>query len=148
MNKLKGIKDKIIYLPLILGGTPYPTPKGLPGNGTINTIINFALNLLITIGIVAAVIFLLLGAVKWITSGGDKAKVEAARGTITYAIVGLLVIVFSIAIIRIVGEVIGSPALQFIFPGKTGCPSYHVCTLPPTPTPTPCTIHPITNQCI
>lgn len=47
--------------------------------------------------VAAAVIFflwLILGGIQWMLSGGDKQKTEAARGQITGALVGL-VIVFS-----------------------------------------------------
>ena len=35
---------------------------------------------------------LIMGGIEWITSGGDKAKYEAARKRITAAIVGLVLI--------------------------------------------------------
>ena len=47
--------------------------------------------------IVAAIVFffmLVVGGIKWIMSGGDKASTEGARNQITAALVGL-VIVFS-----------------------------------------------------
>ena len=58
------------------------------------------LNLLISSGIKLAIIlaaiitfaFLIWGGIEWITSGGDKAKYEAARKRITAAIVGLVLI--------------------------------------------------------
>lgn len=54
--------------------------------------------------IIGAVIFffmLLLGAIQWIFSGGDKAAVETARGRITNAIIGLVILlsVFAVAIV-------------------------------------------------
>ena len=52
-----------------------------------------------------AVIALLYGAVKYITSTGDAARVKAAKDTIIYAIAGLVVAILAPAI---VGFVIGS----------------------------------------
>lgn len=43
-----------------------------------------------------------IGAIQWITSGGDKAGVEAARGRITSAVVGLFIIFSLYAILKIV----------------------------------------------
>jgi len=40
-------------------------------------------------GSIIALLFLIWGAIDWITSGGDKAKYEAARDKITAAIFGL-----------------------------------------------------------
>jgi hypothetical protein len=45
--------------------------------------------LLIGAGI-AALFYLILGGLQWITSGGDKAGVEAAREKITAAMIGLV----------------------------------------------------------
>lgn len=47
--------------------------------------------------VVAALVFfflLIIGGIQWMTSGGDKAATESARGRITAALIGL-VIVFS-----------------------------------------------------
>lgn len=60
--------------------------------------------------IAAVVIFFftaLIGAIRWITSGGDKTAVEAARGTITNAIIGLFVTFSLYAIIKIIEQFFG-----------------------------------------
>lgn len=54
-------------------------------------IISNVLNFLFILAAVVAVIFLIWGGVKWITAGGDKTKVQAARETIIGAIIGLVV---------------------------------------------------------
>jgi len=56
----------------------------------------------ITLAALLALIFLIWGGFKWITSGGDKAKVEAARNTIIAAIVGLIVAFLAYFILSIV----------------------------------------------
>jgi len=123
--KLK-IKNKLTYLPLVIGGTTYPTPPNVPTGGTINSFISFGITLLVVIGIISAIIFLLLGSIKWITSAGDKAKIEEARGTITYAIIGIMIIVLSFVILRVIGQLLGSPYLQNLMP----VPYYEVTTCP------------------
>lgn len=55
-------------------------------------IIGAAITFIFVIAVIIALFYLLLGAVKWIFSGGDKAAVEGARGTITAAIVGLVIV--------------------------------------------------------
>lgn len=42
--------------------------------------------------------FLVAGAIAWITSGGDKGKVEEARNKITAAVIGLLILAATWAI--------------------------------------------------
>lgn len=41
---------------------------------------------------VIAILFILIGGIQYTTSGGDKAAVEAARGRITAAVIGLVIV--------------------------------------------------------
>lgn len=69
--------------------------------------------------IVAAIIFffmLVLGGIQWMTSGGDKAAAEAARGRVTAALIGLVVVFAAYAIIALVGGMFGVNVLQFNLP--------------------------------
>jgi hypothetical protein len=67
---------------------------------------NLIFFLLVFAGI-AAVIFIIFGGVKFLTSGGDPKQVEGARKTITWAIIGLVLILMSFMIVRTIGEVTG-----------------------------------------
>lgn len=60
--------------------------------------------------IVAALIalgFLIFGGIRWILSGGEKEKVEEARGTIIAALVGLVIVFAAYFIINIVFGLFG-----------------------------------------
>lgn len=57
----------------------------------IGPIVGAAVTFILIIAVLIALFFLIWGGVRWITSGGDKAKVESARGTIIAAIVGLVI---------------------------------------------------------
>ena len=54
------------------------------------------------IAILIALIYLIWGGLKWILSGGDKTKVDAARGAIVAAIVGLILVFLSYFIVSVV----------------------------------------------
>lgn len=58
-------------------------------------------------GFIIAMIYLMTGAFHWITSGGDKASLESARGKIIHAIVGLIVLASVWAIMTLVGQFLG-----------------------------------------
>jgi hypothetical protein len=77
------------------------------GNITIDRVISFALGLLLAIGVLAAVGFLIWGGIKWITSGGDKGKVDGARSTIVAAVIGLIVLLLSFVILSFVIQILG-----------------------------------------
>ena len=64
------------------------------------------------VGSLAFVIFFTLGGLKWITAGGDKAKVSESQTQMTQAAIGLIAIVSSFFIIGIVGAVLGLDILN------------------------------------
>lgn len=54
----------------------------------------------------------IIGGFNWLTAGGDKAGLQAARGRITNAFIGLIVVVGAYAIIYLIGELLGFRILQ------------------------------------
>jgi len=87
------------------GGQTINTPNGIPCGGidvTSNAIGN-AITLMLIIAVILSLIFIIIGGLQWIQSGGDKQKVAKARARITYAIIGLIVAFVSFFIINIVG---------------------------------------------
>jgi len=66
--------------------------------------------LIILVIIIAAVVFffmLLIGGIRWIVSGGDKANTEAARGQVTAALVGLVIVFAAWAILQLIEAFFG-----------------------------------------
>lgn len=57
---------------------------------------------------VALFVMLLAGGFSFLFSGGDPKKLEQARGTITSAVIGLVVIVSAYVILRIIGVFTGT----------------------------------------
>lgn len=108
-------------------------PTGLPGGGNINTIISFILTILVVIGVFLSVVFLIYGGIKWITSGGDKGAIEAARNQIVGAIIGLVVVILTFVILSLVLQLVGvGGVFNLTIPSLLGPPPT------PLPTPTPC----------
>lgn len=85
-----------------------PVDVGLPGTFTdLGTIITFVLPVVITLSGLAAFAFLLLGGVKYLTSGGDDKAIGEARKIITNAILGLLIVFVAYWVIKILETVLG-----------------------------------------
>ncbi len=82
------------------------TPEACPTNGstdtTLNNIIKTVIDLLTLVVGFISVVFLILGAFKYITSGGDSGKVTSAKNTILYALIGLVVVAVAQVIVRVV----------------------------------------------
>lgn len=53
-------------------------------------------------GVIVFFFMLLLGAIQWMTSGGDKGNMEIARGRITSALIGIIILFSVFAIIKLV----------------------------------------------
>ena len=87
-----------------------PQPAGTEGLGDIGNLISQGIGAAIIIAAVLALIYLVWGGISWITSGGDKTALEGARGRITNAIVGLIVVVAAYAIFKLVVSFIGLDA--------------------------------------
>jgi hypothetical protein len=68
---------------------------------SIGGILGALISLIFIAAVVATLLYLLWGAVKWIFSGGDKTAVETARGTIAAAIIGLIILFLSFLVINI-----------------------------------------------
>ncbi len=62
--------------------------------------------ILIGAGLIAFV-YLLLGGIQWITSGGDKAGVDAARQKIMAAVIGLVIVFATWALITVLEKFLG-----------------------------------------
>lgn len=73
----------------------------------VNAIVRWIIIVLVAVGVMAALIFLIWGAIKWIISGGDKEKVSEARGTIIAAIIGLVVLLLAVVILNFVMGILG-----------------------------------------
>ena len=71
-------------------------------NDKVLTILRNVINILLTVVGIIAVIMIIVGGIKYITSAGDSSGINSARDTILYAIVGLVVAVMSFAIVNYV----------------------------------------------
>jgi hypothetical protein len=55
--------------------------------------------------------YLIMGGVEWITSGGEKSKTESARNKITSAVVGLIILAASYAVLTLLIRFLGFNSL-------------------------------------
>jgi len=73
----------------------------------VGQLISAGVGTLLIIASLLAFFYLILGGIQWITSGGDKAGMEAARNKITHAIVGLIIVGAAWAIMLLVQNFLG-----------------------------------------
>jgi len=92
----------------LCGGTDISLTKD-SGNCTnsdaetkVNSTIKLALNVFSAIVGIIAVVMIIVGGVKYITSQGESANITSAKNTILYALVGLVVVALAQVIVRFV----------------------------------------------
>ena len=79
------------------------------------TLFNRMLTLVIAIAALLVFVYLIWGGIDWITSGGDKGKTEQARQKIVSAVIGLLVVAASYAILTLTLNFLGYDSLTDVF---------------------------------
>ena len=73
---------------------------------SLGDILTFIIRAFFVIAGLAALLYLLLGALAWITSGGDKEAISAAQQKIQAAVIGMILIVAVLAIIWTLEQVV------------------------------------------
>ncbi len=102
--------DKINLKPA--GGSGFEKLGGLTAPSIISALIRFTV-------VVAAIVFffiLVIGGIRWIASGGDKAQTEAARSQITSALVGLVIVFAAWAIVALINTFFGIDIFSLSIP--------------------------------
>lgn len=68
----------------------------------VNNVVKLAINLFSAIVGIISVVMIIVGGIRYITSGGDSGNVQAAKNTILYAVIGLVVVALAQVIVRFV----------------------------------------------
>ncbi len=72
------------------------------GEGQVKKLVQNVINLLLTISSVIAVIMIIVGGIRYSTSNGDSNTASSAKNTILYSVIGLVIAIFSYAIVDFV----------------------------------------------
>lgn len=90
-----------------------PQLQGQTGPQFVGNLLSTIVTLGFVIGSIIFIIMLIMGGAAWISSGGDKASVEAARGRITHALIGIVVLFAVFVVIGAVQTIFGLNILNF-----------------------------------
>ncbi len=82
-------------------------PNTAPKLSCVFIVIQNIINASLALAAIVAVFLITYSAFQYVTSGGDKAKVDTARKRIVYAIIGLVVILFAFGIINFISQITG-----------------------------------------
>lgn len=83
-------------------------------NYEVLEILNRGLAYAIIIAGFLSVVFIFLGGISFILSGGQEDKIKSAVSTIRYAIIGLIVTVLATVIVGTIGKAMGLDIIRYI----------------------------------
>lgn len=87
----------------------------------IPAIFNNLLNSILVFAGAIAVIIIIISGIRFILSGGDPKKVSTAKRSLTFAILGLIIIVFAFLIINLIAYITGTSCIKIWPPSFTNC---------------------------
>lgn len=116
MNLLAQLRNPV--LPGTLGGGTSPNISA--GGTATGSIISALIGGMFIVAFITAMFYLVTGAIMWITSEGEKTNLESARRKIIHAIIGLLVVGASWAIMTLVADFFGLDFTKLPIPSFGG----------------------------
>jgi len=90
-----------------IGNKAIDNGTAVDGVGFFSTFIPRLVSIILIVGSLAFFFMFILGAVRWISSGGDKGQVESARTQITQALTGLVVMFSVYAVALLLNTIFG-----------------------------------------
>ncbi len=71
------------------------------------------MSIVMLVAVLLVLVFLIVGAIQWLTSGGDKGKIENAQKRMTNAVVGLVILSVVVAVFTLIEQFLGIDFLTF-----------------------------------
>ncbi len=83
-------------------------------NVSLTELVNKGIAYAIIVAGFLSVVFIFIGGISFILSGGQEEKIKQAVSTIRYAIIGLIVTILAVIIVNAVGKIIGINTTEYI----------------------------------
>jgi TRAP-type C4-dicarboxylate transport system permease small subunit len=99
ISKIAQVATFLLVISLVVAPVAFAQFRP-PSAGFIMKIINIAL----TVAGLVAVLFLIIGGFRYITSAGNEETAESAKKIIINAIIGIVIIILSFVIVRVISE--------------------------------------------
>lgn len=100
------------------GAQGIPAAKDVATIGCLEPLFSHVVQALTALVGVALFVMLIVGGYGFLFSGGDQKKLEKARGTLTAAVAGVVVIVVAYLILKTIWLFTGVDVTQFTIPGN------------------------------
>ncbi len=80
----------------------------------VETLISNVLGLLTIIAGIWFLLQIILAALSWINSGGDKQNIQTAQKKLTHAFIGLFIVVIAYALVGLIAKFLGLNIFDFV----------------------------------
>lgn len=82
-------------------------------NVAFGSLLGSVLSFVFAIATILVLLYLIWGALEWITASGDQSKLQKARDKITQSIIGIIVLSATIALFMVLQQFLGVCILDF-----------------------------------
>ena len=117
---LKLIFPRIVHAQIINPSVLEIFGSNESGASAIPQIVSTFIGILLVVGVLACFAYFILNAIKWITAGGDKNKLQEAQKGLIQAMVGLLILFCLFAVMNLLEIFFGVDLLQLEIPNIFG----------------------------
>lgn len=100
----------------LVGKDGISDPTGAPNLKCLEAVFANIVSVVVTLAGIALFVMLVIGAIRYLTSGGEPKATEAAQKTMTSAVLGIALIIGSYLILRLLSSFTGVPLLKFEIP--------------------------------
>lgn len=94
--------------PLCLPQNPFTNSSSLASSGSMGDLAKKVINFLLWLAGIVAVVMIIFGGYQTMTAGGNPDQAKNGRKTLTNAVLGLVIVMFSFAIVQIVTNFISA----------------------------------------
>lgn len=103
-EKFLGILEGLGPLGKLLGLTRTDVT---PAAQTFTQVLSKAIGIITVIGFIWFLFTIFIGAISWLTSGGEKTKLQNAQKQITNGLIGLVLVISAIFLAKLIGTIFG-----------------------------------------
>ncbi len=90
---------------------PFGLQPGADSVTTLQNLISTVIGLLTVAAVIYFIFQIIIAGYNFISSEGDKAKVDSARKSLTYGIMGLIIVVVAVALASLIATILGMPGI-------------------------------------
>ncbi len=99
---MKTFRNLFAFLPIFIA-TPVFAQEDKPKEiGELFGVLDNVLKYIFPLAGLICVVFIIIAGYMWMSAAGDPSKIKTAQGTLTWAIIGLVVVLLAVAVIEVI----------------------------------------------